>query len=349
LRAARPVGSVTQVSTPVIRRLDPDDDADMDGFQEVYVAAELAEDPDAALYSREDGIAILTATGSGSTGTAYGAFREDVMVGEALVTWSLIDNLDVARVWIWVHPAHQRAGIGTRLAARAHAEVAGLGRHVCQATARIGPDRAGGNRAFAESLGYTLANVEVARRAPLPTDPGLLERLEREAAPHHRAYAVRTGVGPVPEELAPSYVDLKNLIAVEAPSGSLEVEAQRATVAELAVRDRELAASGRTRMTAYALDPHGVVVAYSDAVASRDGFEHVDQWGTIVHPDHRGHRLGTAVKCALLRTVSQACPGKRFIETTNAESNRHMVAINQALGFEVAQVYGDFQRRLDLG
>jgi len=39
-------------------------------------------------------------------------------------------------------------------------------------------------------------------------------------------------------------------------------------------------------------------------------------------------------------------PDKRFIETTNAETNAHMVAINDALGFEVTQVYGDFQKRL---
>jgi hypothetical protein len=62
------------MSDLVIRPLDPGDDADMDAFQEVYAAAELAEDPDAALYSREDGIAILSAEGVGRRATAHGAF-----------------------------------------------------------------------------------------------------------------------------------------------------------------------------------------------------------------------------------------------------------------------------------
>jgi GNAT superfamily N-acetyltransferase len=61
---------------------------------------------------------------------------------------------------------------------------------------------------------------------------------------------------------------------------------------------------------------------------------------------HRGHRLGMAVKCAGLRALSESFPDKRFIETTNAETTTHMVAINVALGFEVAHVYGDFQKRL---
>ena len=53
-----------------------------------------------------------------------------------------------------------------------------------------------------------------------------------------------------------------------------------------------------------------------------------------------------AVKCAQLRALSDGFPDKLFIDTTNAESNAHMVAINEALGFEVTQVYGDFQKRL---
>jgi hypothetical protein len=80
---------------------------------------------------------------------------------------------------------------------------------------------------------------------------------------------------------------------------------------------------------------------------SNEHHDHVDQWGTLVDPAHRGHRLGLAVKCAQLAALSDLVPAKRFIETTNAETNTHMVAINVALGFEIAQVYGDFQKRLD--
>jgi predicted GNAT family N-acyltransferase len=90
----------------------------------------------------------------------------------------------------------------------------------------------------------------------------------------------------------------------------------------------------------------GQVVAYSATAVSNEHHEHVDQWGTLVDPAHRGHRLGMAVKCAALRALSDGFPDKRFIETTNAETNAHMVAINEALGFEVAEVYGDFHKQL---
>jgi GNAT superfamily N-acetyltransferase len=328
-----------------IRRLDPADDADMDAFQDVYVAAELAEDPDAGLYSRADGIAILSSTG-GEFGEAYGAFDGGRMVGELLINGSSVDNLRTARVWIWVTPSHQRRGIGTRLAAYADERLRALGRSVAQAQARIGADRDNGNLRFATGVGYALANTEIERRLPLPVDLDAVARFAAEAAAHHADYRVRTVVGPVPADLADSYVALKNLLVVEMPQGDLDVEEGRETAVELAEEDAQLTRAGRTRVAAYALDASGTVVAYAMSVTSNDDHDHVDQWGTLVDPAHRGHRLGMAVKCAQLTALSEHFPHKRSIETTNAETNTHMVAINQALGFEVVQVYGDFQKHL---
>lgn len=334
------------MSDLLIRRLDPADDADMEGFQEVYAAAELAEDPDAALYSREDGVAILTQTQGGELSAAFGAFVDDRMVGELMVSLPQLDNLDLARVWLWVHPSHQRRGVGTRLAQQGHAYVRDAGRHLCQAQGRIGADRDNGNLRFAKSLGYDLANTEIERRLALPADADRIARLEVEATPYHRDYEIRAVVGPVPDDLADSYIRLKNLLTVEAPPGELVLEPEQDTVSELAAQDRDLAASGRTRVAAYALTHEGEVAGYSVAAVSDPRYQHVDQWGTLVDPAHRGHRLGTAVKCAMLRSVSESFPDKRFIGTTNAETNAPMVAINEALGFEVVQVYGDFQVRL---
>jgi GNAT superfamily N-acetyltransferase len=336
-----------RLSTPAIRLVDPRDDADMDAFQDVYAAAERAEDPEAALYSRADAVAMLLGSGTGGElCEGYGAFADDVMVGELMITAPLRDNLRVARVWIWVDPGHQRRGIGSRLSSFADARVGALGRSICHAQARIGVDRANGNRAFAEANGYALANTEIERRLALPADPALLDRLTAEAAPFTEGYRIRTVVGPVPDDLAASYVALKNLLQTEAPSGDLEVEVGQETTAELGAQDHFLAESGRTRVSSYALDRDDAVVAYSVAATSNDDHRHVDQWGTLVDPAHRGHRLGLAVKCAMLRALSDGFPDKAFIETTNAETNAHMVAINEALGFEVVQVYGDFQKRL---
>ena len=334
------------VSELVIRRLDPMDDADMDAFQEVYAAAELAEDPDAHLYSRADGIAILTSKDGGFDADAFGAFVDGRMVGESMVNRSLRDNLELADVWVWVDPDHQRRGVGTRMLTHAEEHARSHGRTLSHVQGRIGLDRDNGNRRFAEKLGYHLANTEIERRLALPVDGALLTRLEAEAAPHHREYEIRTVVGPVPDELAASYIALSNLLVVEAPMGDLEVEEHRHTVVELGAQERQLIESGRTRVASYALDLEGTVVGYAVAVSTEDGYEHVDQWGTLVHPAHRGRRLGLAVKCAQVRAVAEHFPDKHFLSTTNAETNAHMVAINEALGFVIHQAYGEFQKRL---
>ena len=78
-----------------------------------------------------------------------------------------------------VVPAHTLS----RLAAYADTRVAALDRTICHAQARIGVDRANGNRAFAERMGYALANTEIERRLDLPADPELLGRLAAGAAP----------------------------------------------------------------------------------------------------------------------------------------------------------------------
>ena len=89
---------MTDVPELVIRALDPTSDADMDGFQDVYAAAELAEDPHASLYSREDGVALLTVTDTATLFDGFGAFLGDRMVGETVLMGGRRDNLDVGRI-----------------------------------------------------------------------------------------------------------------------------------------------------------------------------------------------------------------------------------------------------------
>lgn len=63
------------------------------------------------------------------------------------------------------------------------------------------------------------------------------------------------------------------------------------------------------------------------------------EWGhqllTAVSRPHRGHRLGLLVKAEMLSRLTQAEPGIERIVTGNAAANRHMIAINEALGYEL--------------
>ena len=328
----------------VIRRVDPRSDADMDAFQEVYAAAERAEDPEAGLYSREDAVAMLTSADESSFFDAFGAFLDDRMVGEYILLGGTRDNLHVAQLLLWADPAHRAQGVGTRLLAAAEEHARSRGRTVLRTQARIG-EGLSRNRSFAERHGYTLAQTEIERRRPLPVEASLLDRLAADASEHHRDYEIRTVVGRVPDDLRASYVALKNLIVVEMPHGDLDLEAGTDTVEDLEALEQERDDAGRTGVSAFAVRD-GVVAAYTDASVPGGPATHVDQFGTLVHPDHRGHRLGTAVKCAQLRVLSERFPDRTYVGTSNAETNAHMVAINEALGFSVHQVWGQFEKRL---
>jgi GNAT superfamily N-acetyltransferase len=327
----------------LIRPLDPTNDADMDGFQDVYAAAERAEDPGVGLYSREDGIAMLTSD-TASLFDAFGAFHEGRMVGESILMGSTRDNLEVAQVLLWVHPDHRGRGHGSRLVADMEDHARTLGRTLLRVQLRMG-DGLSRNREFAERLGYSLAMTEIERRLPLPADPSLLDHLSAEAAAHHDGYEIRAFAGPVPAELRASYVDLDNLLPVEMPHGDLDLEAGRRIVEDLDALEREREQAGRSSVSAFAVRD-GVVVAYADASVPGGEARHVDQYGTLVHPEHRGHRLGMAVKSAQLRLLSERFPDRDYIQTSNSEVNAHMVAINVALGFEIHQVWGEFEKRL---
>jgi RimJ/RimL family protein N-acetyltransferase len=73
---------------------------------------------------------------------------------------------------------------------------------------------------------------------------------------------------------------------------------------------------------------------------------HVFQWGTLVAAGHRGHRLGMATKAHNLLWVMAEEPGRTSLVTTNAEVNRHMIAVNEALGFRPVERHVELHRAL---
>jgi len=337
-----------------IRPVDAWDEHEMDVLQEQYVEAQRAEVPDARVFSRAESIAMLRLPPGVAFYDAFAAFdgdpMPDRMLGQAWATGSTTDNLHLAHLWAWVPPRHGRRGVGTALVRHAEQHLRSTrDRRTAVTVTWLGRDGRGGYRAFAERLGYTLNNVEVERRQPLPVNEQTLARLEAEAAAHVTAYRLETIVGPIPVEIAQPLCDAQNQLHVEMPHGDLEVEEGRRTPVELAAQDKELLESGRSRVTVLAWDAAGTIVAYTCAATSpadRDETS-VDQWSTLVLPAHRGHRLGLAVKCTLTRTLQERFPDRTFVRTQNAEVNAPMVRINEALGFEVHSIDGEFQKRLD--
>ncbi|WP_232679103.1 GNAT family N-acetyltransferase [Nocardioides sp. R-C-SC26] len=336
-----------------IRRIDPRDDAVFDGWHAVYAAAEcegMAEY--ATIWSRRECQEMYAGRASPFVdhrvylGTVDG---EPVCTGYLRIP--LQDNLDAAMVQVCTAPGRRRAGHGTQMLAELERELAELGRTRLDAQASW-PETHGAQgedwpgREFALARGFRLTLGEVQRELALPVPDAVLDDLELLAATRHEGYRLHRWSGPVPDEFAEGWVTLAATLATEAPMGEGEHEDDVADVEALRQTEEMSARQGRVDHAAIALAPDGELVAYTQIQASSDGTGRAYQWGTLVRSDHRGHRLGLAVKVANLRQLQESGTTDHTVVTWNAEVNAHMIGVNEQLGFRPVARAGEFQKRL---
>jgi GNAT superfamily N-acetyltransferase len=271
------------------------------------------------------------------------------LVGGVSVWFPLLDNLTKCWGALGVDPDHRRRGIGSALFAAIVTRVEQEGRTTFVTESAYPFDRREDHpyRRFAEANGLTVAIDEIRRILPLPVDPALLQTLAIEAAPHHSAYRIESFVNDLPDRLLASYVALRNQLGVDAPTGAVDFEPESMTPQLWLERMAEEKELGRTRFSTVALDGTDQVVAYTDLILAPDPSPDVWQWGTLVHRDHRGHRLGMGVKVRNLQRLDAADSGRTRVLTCNAETNRHMVDVNVRLGFEAIEVCPMFELRID--
>ncbi|WP_243058822.1 GNAT family N-acetyltransferase [Nocardioides sp. SR21] len=333
-----------------IERVDPDDQATYDAFYDVYLAAERADGDAASPWMRDEMRVALQPRAARRADAFVGRAGGRVVAAGRLET-PLLDNLETAEVAVHVGPDDRRQGHASAMLAELEREARARGRGVMQAMAcwryDAGPEGAGESGAeFARARGYTLGLAEVKRRLALPVAAGVLEELAAEVAPHHRGYELRSWVGPVPEELAESWVRLTSTLITEAPTGEMDFESESADVGSMREAEALLSRQGRTKYNTVALDADGEVVAYTDLATTIHEPGKAYQWGTLVRGDARGRRLGLAVKVANLQLLQAERPDITQMTTFNAEVNAHMIGVNERLGFRPAGRLGDFQKRL---
>ncbi len=60
--------------------------------------------------------------------------------------------------------------------------------------------------------------------------------------------------------------------------------------------------------------------------------------------EHRGHRLGMLLKVANLQELAHYAPEAPLVFTFNAEENRHMLNVNEAVGFRAVGYDGAWKK-----
>jgi RimJ/RimL family protein N-acetyltransferase len=336
----------------LVEPVDPYDDDAVAAWHHVYAEAErFGREDVATVWQLEEMRVMLQDAGSRLAVRAWNGRMGGDVVAAGYVRMPLQDNLDRAEVAVHVLPEQRRLGLGRSMAERLEQEARGLGRATLYAEVQWdfegGSDGAGrAGSEFARAAGYDLALSDVQRELALPVADDVLSTLAERAAPQHEAYELRSFVGAVPDDLVAGWTVLIGSLSTEAPTGDLDLEPEAISVADHREAEEVVRRQGRTKYNTVALDRAGEVVAYTDLATTVHEPGRAYQWGTLVRRADRGHSLGLAVKAANLRLLQQERPDIERVFTWNAESNSHMVAVNEQLGFRPVGRLGEFQKRL---
>jgi GNAT superfamily N-acetyltransferase len=272
----------------------------------------------------------------GEVETVWVAQIAGSVVGGCLLTLPMLENQRNAGGQILVAPEHRRRGIGRALLAHLRAEATRQGRirlivSVEQPLDPAAPDPAA---RFAAASGAVPALVATRRRLDMDSvDPAVLARLDAQARARSAGYSLVQWVGSTPQRWLDDMAYLMGRMSTDAPLDDLQQDAEVYDAARMQACDASCLARGLHMVTTAAVDGTGQLVAFTKIVGYATSRWFAGQEDTIVAPEHRGHRLGTLVKVANLDLARAHRPELRVIDTCNADSNPHMVRINEAMGF----------------
>ncbi len=284
-------------------------------------------------------------------------------VGRAIAAINREEGSSVGFVRVGVVPGERGRGIGRATAERIEQVAQQLGavslqawiEHRAPAEGDAGMAAATGHGAIAAdagarlavSLGYALEQIDRISALDLEQHTVGLEQHRADALAHAgEHYEVRSWQGRTPAELAPGLAELHARMVTDAPSAALEVDEERWDAARVARLEDEWLEAGLTVLQAVAIHrATGAVVAYTTLLLPAPGRPALQE-DTLVHAEHRGHRLGMLVKAENLLQLRRLHPECRRVITWNAEENRPMLRVNEALGFVAVGAEGGWQRRV---
>ena len=201
---------------------------------------------------------------------------------------------------------------------------------------------------FYRANGYTLEQVERVSALDLRTPADSLEKLLAQARAAATGYRVVQWSPPTPDEFVDGYAWMKSRMSTDAPAGALEFDEEAWDAARLARHDATYIDGDRLMLvTAAQHIETGALCAFNELAIGPDRTAASHQEDTLVLKEHRGHRLGMLVKCAGLLRWRELAPESPRITTYNAEENRPMLNINEAIGFAPIAYEGAWKKVLD--
>ncbi|MFI8594889.1 GNAT family N-acetyltransferase [Microbacterium sp. NPDC078428] len=200
---------------------------------------------------------------------------------------------------------------------------------------------------FLARRGFALEQVERCSALDLRGSWDRVRTLRDDALEAAVGYRVVSWTLPTPSEFTAGYAWMKSRMVTDAPSAALEYDDEVWDAARVATHDERYLEAGQTMLvTAAQHIATGELCAFNELVIAADRSEATHQEDTLVLSRHRGHRLGMLVKCEGLLAWRAIAPDSPRVLTYNAEENRPMLDINEAIGFAPIAYEGAWKKVL---
>jgi GNAT superfamily N-acetyltransferase len=292
---------------------------------------------------------------------------DGIMVGRVIAEFPLEPDAVTATLLVDVVPAARGRGIGSALLAKGEELVADGGRtristyteypaaslrgDVPLVRPQVGPNGVPADSRdtrFALAHGYRLGQIERSSELPLPMPAEKFDALygqARQAAGSD--YRVFGWWQHCPEEYVAEFAALRARMTRDVPQSGIALDDEEWSPSRVRELEQLMIDRGEPFLCSVAQHiPTGRLVAYTDLVVPEGGGK-VEQHDTLVVREHRGHRLGMLVKAENIRRLSEVEPNATRILTWNADENEYMLAVNNAFGFRLHGLVGNWQKSLD--
>jgi GNAT superfamily N-acetyltransferase len=333
-----------------VGEIDVSSDDELRRWWEAAREGDAYERPYAAFWSLQEAGVALQPGNTVMEQHPLVAREGDDVLGTNQVMLPLLDNTHVAFMTPITRPGARGQGVGTALLEAGLELVRSRGRssvivEVHRPMADDGPAQTPGTQLLAKH-GFTEASRELHRVLELPVADQRLAELEAASATFHDGYTFVAMGSRVPDELIDGYCALQVAFNAEAPLGDLDLEPEVWNEERVRESEERFARQGRSERSVAAIAPDGTMVAVTEMVTTEQQPEIAWQGGTLVLKEHRGHRLGMAVKVANVRAFQAEFHAARVVHSWNAEENGPMVAINDRLGYRPVEYLSEMQRKL---
>jgi GNAT superfamily N-acetyltransferase len=265
---------------------------------------------------------------------------EGEVVATAFFGLPQIENIHTSHVHVAVALQARRRGYGRQMVDFVFEQARGSQRRLAIWQTGSPLEGTSPGNAMSERLGATAALGSIRRELRLATlDRAELEGKLKELRDGPCAnYEFHSWSGRCPDNLVDGAAVIIPIVMSDSPQGELDMEVEAWDATRYREYESMFVARRRDSLATAAADrSSGRIVAYTDLNVPMSERRVASQMGTAVVNDHRGHRLGLAVKIANALNLLDTFPDTETVQTHNAAENQHMIAVNEELGFRAVE------------